>query len=266
MARSYLDYRKLLQAHFPRGRFWTREEGSDFTKLLNGLGEILSDLEERSEELVEEAFPTRIQETFEEWEEDFAIPDEGKELEDTDAGRREVIHAKLVAVGGQNSDYFIEIAEALGYTITTEGFEKSLVGIMTPGSSIVTDSRARYFWFVNIDVPEAMTHYFTKANISQLIIDISTRQPGHTIALFRFTGVEFDRSFSHDFDCTPYYDGSSWPLSFSRDFSHDFSNAYDYDGIMLTGAFSNAFDLSFDSYRGGAFNYDEWSDDFSKPS
>lgn len=266
MARTYEDYGKLILSLLPRGKFWTRDKNSDWVKLSNGLGEILSRVEGRTEDLIEEAYPTRIQETFEEWEEDFALPDEGQNISSIDSERREVIHAKFVAIGGQHSAYYVEIAAALGYTVTTEGIKKSLVGLMTVGDSVITDENARYYWFVNIDVPTEMIQYFTKANISQLIIDISKRQPAQSMVLFRFTGIEFSSAFSQAFDAIPWYDGSWWPLEFTSEFSNAFANNTYYDGVRLTGAFNSAFDLSFDSYRGGSFSHDEFSIEFNKPS
>lgn len=266
MPRDYKEYRRLLQSLLPSGRFWTRAESSNLTELLNGMGESLSRVEGRAEDLIEEAFPTRIQETFEEWEEDFALPDEGKSIESTNEGRREVIHAKFIATGQQNAAYFMDIADALGYSITIEGIAKSLVGLMTIGDSVITEEEARFYWFVNIDVTAEMIQYFTKANILQLIIDISKRAPAHTIVLFRFTGVEFDSAFSQDFDAIPWYDGSWWPLEFTREFDSSFANNSDYDGVRLTGGFDAAFDLSFDSYHGGDFSHDEFSIDFTRPT
>ncbi len=266
MPRSYQEYRRLLQSLLPRGKFWSRSENSVFTQLLNGMGESLSRVEGRAEDLIYEAYPTRIEESFEEWEEDFAIPDEGKEIESTNEGRRQVIHAKFIATGQQNSNYFIDIAAALGYTITTNGIAKSLVGLMTVGDSVITEEECRFYWYVNINVPPEMTQFFTKANISQLVIDISKRAPAQSTVLFRFYGIEYNRAFSHDFDCEPYYDGSWWPLEFTSEFSSDFANNTDYDGIALVGAFGRAFDLSFDAHHGGSVSHDEFSIDFSRPS
>lgn len=264
--RNYKDYRKLLQSLLPSGRFWTRNEDSTFTELLNGLGSEMARVEDRSIDLIYESLPSQISETFEEWEEDFEIPDDGEDLGATDADRRAEIKAKFIARGNQHNDYFIEIAEELGYTVTITEYDKSLPGIMVVGQDPITPENAVFYWFVDIDVSADMTQYYTLVNISQLIKDITKRKPAQTIVLFRFTGVEFDRNFSNDFDCIPWYDGSSWPISFSRDFSSDFANAYDYDGVNLTGSFNRAFSIAFDRCSGGDFNFDEFGDAFSKPS
>lgn len=266
MGKTYKDYRRLLQSLLPRGKFWNRNENSKLTQLLNGFGEELARVEQRAEDLITEAYPTRIQETFVEWEADFSIPDEGKEIASSDEGRREVIHAKFIATGQQNKEYFIDIATALGYTVTIEGISKSLVGVMTVGDSPITEEDCLFYWFVYVDVPAEMQTFFTKANISQLIIDISKRAPAHTTVLFRFRGIEFDSAFSNAFDAAPWYDGSWWPLEFTSEFSNAFANNSYYDGIRLTGSFRNSFSMDFDSYHGGAFTNDEFSIDFLRPS
>ena len=131
--RDYKEYRRLLQSLFPRGKFWTRAESATLTQVLNGLGEELSRVEGRAENLIIESIPSRADETLEEWEEDFNLPEFGLSLADSTAGRQASISAKHVAVGQQNKEYFEEIALALGYNISVTEFQKSLAGIVTAG-------------------------------------------------------------------------------------------------------------------------------------
>jgi len=131
--RTYKEYRRLLQSLFPRGKFWTRAESATLTQVLNGIGEELSRVEGRAEDLIIESIPSRASETLEEWEEDFNLPEFGLSLADSTAGRQASISAKHVAVGQQNKEYFEEIALALGYNISVTEFQKSLAGIATAG-------------------------------------------------------------------------------------------------------------------------------------
>lgn len=266
MARTYIEYRKLLQSLLPTGRFWTRAETSDMTKLLNAFGEELSRVEGRSLDLIYEAVPSHATETLEEWEADYNLPDEGYEIESTTDGRRAVIKSKFVAVGQQDKGYFIDIASALGYTVTITEFPKCLAGLATAGGSSATDEKCVFYWFIDIDVSAAMTEFYTLANISQLITDTTKRSPAHTILLFRFTGIGFSNGFSQGFDSVPFYDGSSWPIGYDRGFSNGFANCSDYDGVILTGGFSNGFEQGFDSYRGGGFDFNGFDNGFLKPS
>lgn len=261
MARTYLEYRKLLQSLLPKGAFWTRAEDSTLTQLLNAFGDELARIEERGEDLILEAFSDTITELLEEWEEDFDLPPAGFDLSTTTEGRRADISARIIAVGQQNKEYFEEIATALGYTIGVTEFEKSLVGIITIGDSIIAPERCVFYWMVDVYVTDRNNAY-----IEDLIYNIRLRKPGHTHVLFRFYNVGFSNGFSNGFDAVPWWDGSWWPLGFDRGFSIGFANNSDYDGVRLTGGFSNGFSEAFDSHRGGGFDFDAYSDGFLKPS
>ena len=294
MAKTYLEYRKLLQSLLPKGAFWTRAEDSTLTELLNAFGDELARVEQRGIDLIDEAFSDTITELLEEWEEDFDLPPAGFDLASTTEGRRNDISAKIIAVGQQNKEYFEEIAEALGYTITITEFEKSLVGIITIGDSIIASERCVFFWIVNVWIenneddfdpcpwyPFSFSRDFDNSfanaydvrgyrvnnnNIESLMYNIRLRKPGHTHILFRFYNVEFSNAFDNSFRALPWWDGSWWPLSFSSEFSNDFANNSDYDGVRLTGGFSSAFSEAFDSYRGGDFHFDQFGDGFLKPT
>lgn len=261
MSRTYIEYRRLLQSLLPKGSFFNRDEDSVLTQFLNGCGDELSRVEQRSEDLINEAFSDTITELLEEWEEDFALPEFGQELASTTAGRRATIKAKIVAVGQQNKEYFEEIADALGWTISITEFEKGLAGIAQAGISLATPDECVFYWMVNVHVDDP-----NNADILELVNNISQYQPGHGMVLFRFYNVGFSNGFSNGFNAVPWWDGSWWPLGFNRGFSNGFANAYDYDGYRLTGGFSNGFSEAFDSYRGGGFDFNGFSDGFLKPS
>jgi len=260
MGRTYIEYRKLLQSLLPKG-FFNKNEESILTQFLNGLGDELSRVEGRSEDLIDEAFSGTITELLEEWEEDFNLPEFGQELAGTTSGRRATIKSKIVAVGQQNKEYFEEIALALGWTIDITEFEKGLAGIIQAGVDVATPDDCVFYWMVNVYVSDP-----NNADILELINNIKQYKPGHTIVLFRFYDVGYSNGFSNGFNAVPWWDGSWWPLGFDRGYSNGFANAYDYDGYRLTGGFSNGFSEGFDSYRGGGFEFNSYSDGFLKPS
>lgn len=263
MARSFKEYRRLLQSLLPKGKFWSRAESSVFTQLLNALGDELSRVETRGEDLRLEAFNNTIDELLEEWEEDFAIPDPGFDLATTDAGRRSAIAVKKIAVGDQDKDYFIEIASTLGWTITITEYAKSLAGIMTAGGDggLVTGDDATFYWIVNISVSN-----HDDGNIYQLMYEIDTRQPGHGQVLYRFYDVGFSNGFNNGFDAAPWWDGSWWPIGFNSAFSIGFANNSDYDGRRLTGGFAQGFGESFHVRLGGGFDFNAFDHAFAKPA
>lgn len=261
MGRTYKEYRQLLQSLLPKGAFWNKNESSDLTELLNGVGEELARVEQRGEDLVQEVFSDTITELLEEWEEDFGLPEDGQELQSTVAGRRGTIKAKKIAVGQQDEGYFIEIALALGYTITLTFFPKSLAGLMTVGDSPITPDRGLFYWMVNVWVTDPNNGY-----IEDLVNVIKNLQPTHTHVLFRFYNVGFSNGFDNGFNAVPWWDGSWWPLGFNNGFSIGFANNSDYNGVRLTGGYSSGFSEAFDSYRGGGFTSLDFDNGFLKPS
>ena len=261
MARTSEEYRKLLQSLLPSGRIWTRSKDGILTQLLYAEADEFSRVDESMDDLLKEINTGTISESLTDWEKDFALPDPGRELESTTEGRKSVIKAKLVAVGQQDKGYFEDIASALGYDITIVEHKPFWAGVGAAGDPC-GDQENVFYWHVYVNIPEDPNDL--KWNISQLIFDITRLKPGHTVVLFDFYGAEFSRAFSRDFNSIREYDGSWWPGSFGSEFSDDFANAYGYDGVNFIGAFSKDFSLDFDRHTGGGFNFDNFSNAFSK--
>lgn len=262
MAFTYKDYAKQILSLLPKGDFWSKESGSEFYKLAEGLGEELARIEQKSEDLIDETFADTIVETLEEWEEDFDIPSEGFTLEPTITGRRAVIKARKLATGGQFDNYFIEIGSNLGWTISVTTFSKFLPGLTLVGDeSFSITKKGRFYWIVNVHVTD-----HNNANIHQLIHEIRLRKPAESKVLFRFYDVGFTDAFSNAFNAAPWWDGVWWPLSFDRGFSIAFANNSDYIGQFLTGGYTRAFSRAFDNHIAGAFSYDDFGLGFSKPA
>lgn len=260
MARTYKEYRQLLQSLLPKGAFWTRAATSTFTELLDGLGEELSRVEQRSENLFNEQIADTITELLEDHELDYGIPESGFELATTTAGRRSEIKAKRLATGQQYPDYFIEFASNKGWTITITQFPKSLAGIAKAGESFATGDDSVFFWMVNIWVEDPNDAY-----IYELTNDIDIRKPGHTIVLYRFYNVGFSNGFDNGFSAEPWWDGRWWPLGYDRGFSIGFANNSDYIGRRFIGGFSNGFDSGFYTYIAGGFNFNGFDAGFLRP-
>lgn len=262
MARNAEEYRKLFQSLLPQGRIWTRSKDGILTQLLYAEADEFSRIDESMDALVDETRTATISESLTDWEKDFDLPDPGRELEPTIAGRIEVVLAKLIAVGQQDKGYFEDIATALGYNITIVEHKPFWAGIGAAGDPC-GDQNNLFYWHVYINIPDDPNDL--KWNISQLIFEITRLKPGHTMVLFDFYGAGYSRGFSRGFNSIREYDGSWWPGSFGSEFSDDYANAYGYDGVNFIGAFSQAFSLAFDRHTGGGFNFDNFSNAFSKP-
>ncbi len=264
MARSKEDFARLLMSLLPPSKwgFWTRDLNSNTYKYMLGLGKEFVRVDQRIEDLLNECLTLQADELLEEWEADFGLPEDGYALASTTEGRRKEINAKLIQVGRQDENYFIEIAAALGYTITIETFSPAFVGIFAMGDP-VGGQESLFYWKVNIDL-DSITES-AEVNIVKLIYNIKKVKPAHMMVLFDFTGAAFSRGFSKGFNRIPHYD-NSWPgLGFGRGFSKGFANAYDYDGENYIGGFSQGFNIGFDRCSGGGINYSGFSTGFRRP-
>lgn len=260
MGRTAQEYQSLLQSLFPKGVVWNRSKTSVMGKLMLAFGEEFSRIEDRQENLFNESITTRTIELIPEYEEEYALPEFGEELAPSNELRRQDIHSKKIEVGEQNKEYFIEIAEALGYTISIEEYTPFWAGYGAAGDTC-GDQNMLFNWTVLVDVVLGM-----RININNLINRITSLRPGHTHLFFRFNGVGFSNGFSRGFTAIPWYDGTIFPGGFAPGFSTGFAVNNAYDGTWLVGGFSNGFSEGFRSYSGGGFNHDGFSTGFSKPS
>ena len=250
MARTGEQYRKLLSSLLPKGVFWNKFLNSFMQKTVYGMADELSRIEGRAEDLYDEKDVRTAVELLPEHEEDFGLPDEGDSISTITSKRQDELHAAFLNVGQQFKQFYIDIAAALGYTITIEEFTPFWSGLGGAGDPCGIQNNL-FYWRVLIDL-DSVT-YSSEVNITKLINKISKSMPGHTHLLFEFSGAEFSRAFSRAYDSIPHYDNSWFELEFSRDFSNAFTNAYDYDGVNFTGAFAQAFSIAFDRHSGGNF-------------
>jgi uncharacterized protein YmfQ (DUF2313 family) len=120
---SATDYLWQFQRLLPRGRVWHRGWGTPQAAHLLTLMPTWAALDARAGQLIPDAFPCSTVELLPEWELTLGLPDPCVQPPlSTVQQRQAAVCAKFVARGGQTRDYFIQIAESLGYTITIETF------------------------------------------------------------------------------------------------------------------------------------------------
>lgn len=254
-------YRDQLKSLLPKGKFWTRAISSILHQILYGKADELARVDTRSDDLIQEAFTLRADETLSEHELDFGIDTEDIQVITSDSERRNQINAKLVATGGQSKKYFEGIADSLGYDIVIYEPRPAWTGIVAVGDG-VGDQYILFKWVVYVLLDNLVES--RQVNISRLYYEINLRKPAHTQMFMDFYGAAFSREFNMAFDRIPYYDNSWLELDFGRELDDSFANAYDYDGIYLTGAFDKDFGIGLDRNPGGAFSYDDFGDGYNK--
>lgn len=180
MSRDVTAYRLELQALLPRGIVWARSEGATLTALLTALAEEFQRADERQLRLIDEADPRTTGELLPEWEATAGLPDPCITGDQTFQQRREALVARVILRGGASADYFVGIAEALGYV---EPF------VDYPGDTHV--------WRLNFQEDAPVSQFRAGANTAgerlQVVVGneqieclINRVKPAHTRCLFAY--------------------------------------------------------------------------------
>jgi uncharacterized protein YmfQ (DUF2313 family) len=250
MGYSAEEYKRMLKALLPRGKIWQVEDDSTLAEFLHGEGEEFARVDTRSEELIVESRVGTTNQLLTEHETDYGIPDECTDLANTTSERKKILLSKIIAVGQQDKDYFIEIALTLGYTITIDEFSPFICGVGVSGDPC-GDHVVLFHWRVNIVGGKGAIIQF-KSGSSQsgdpikflpgfdlLKCIFAKLKPAHTVIIWNVTGPAFSKAFSNAFDSIPSDDASFLQGAFNR----EFSSAFD---VRYGGAFGKGF--------GGGFN------------
>lgn len=146
------QYARQLKQLLPPGRLWNLLAGSWIEKVLLAIGDEFERVDTRGSDLVDESFPSTTDEMLSEWEAALGLPDDcDEDLSLTDDERRDRITEKLISRGGQTPQFFIDMADVLGVTVTIdEGQYTNLrCGVAECGSPL-GGLGSDYEWTVNI--------------------------------------------------------------------------------------------------------------------
>ena len=253
MARSSLDYLKLLQSLLPKGKLWNRVFGSWIAEYLYGQAEELARIENRSVVLLKERNTLSTNEMITDHELELGLPDEcTRDYNLILSERRLAANVKLTSTGQQDKQYFIDIANKYGYEATITEYTPFWVGIGGSGDP-VGDQETIFYWKLTVYTEEEAVPFIIGAGaagdplqkISDLLNTIfcfvNKYKPAHTVLLTEIFGPGFATGFDSGFDSLP-------------------SQTADY----LTGGFNQGFTLGFKVNLGGPFD-DGFTSGFEKP-
>lgn len=190
------QYGQFLRRLLPRGMVWAVSPGAPLALLLDGLGVELARAHNRLHRLVAECDPRTTIEMIAAWERAFGLPDDCAPTPTTIAERQNILHARVIAHGGQGADRLIAIASALGYTATIQEYEMFRVGISQVGVGKLYDFGKAYSFIVAVTAEPALSF---QVGISQVGVaglgtyipsrlhlecQINRAKPSHTVAEF----------------------------------------------------------------------------------
>lgn len=122
------DFLAGFQALLPTGPIWPREPDAAQTQTLLALVKGYTRNAARANNLLIDAFPVAPVELLPDWEATLGLPDPCAGTAPTIQVRQQQVNARFIAAGGQSVAYFVQVAAALGYTITITQFAPSRFG------------------------------------------------------------------------------------------------------------------------------------------
>jgi len=187
------QYFEEMKALLPRGVFWEIEDGDVLSNLLGALSEEFARIDARALGLLDEVDPRTVYELLADSERDLGLPDSCTDQVDTLAERRDALHSKLISVGGQSRQYFISLAQALGYSITISEFRSFVAGGGAAGGAL-TNSQWSHAWQANA-AAETIREFVVGSAAGESLRDwgneslecvLNKYKPAHTTVLFAY--------------------------------------------------------------------------------
>jgi uncharacterized protein YmfQ (DUF2313 family) len=140
--RSGTDYAHALMALLPQGQAWPRTFGAALDLTVTGLAKVFGFVDGRAADMLEiESDPRITFEMLEDWERNWGLPDpcflgEPQDLQ----ARHDMLMLKMTLWGAQSREFFMWVAEQLGYTITISEFAPFMAGVSNVGDTRTIDT------------------------------------------------------------------------------------------------------------------------------
>lgn len=188
-------YTQQMAQLLPPGEAWVRGRGSVLRALLSGLARGYARIHERSRALLRETDPRLAGSMLPDWERFLGLPGECAPEDQTLSERREAVVTKYTEIGGQSRQYFIDIADELGFAVTITEYRPFVAGSLA-GESLTNTDDWIFTWDVN--APETTTTFFRAGQSAageplqvwdredRLECEIKKRRPAHTQVRFLY--------------------------------------------------------------------------------
>lgn len=187
------DYKKQILQLLPPGIALSQDEESVLVQLIAGMAEELARIDARGDQVIEESDPRTTDELFYEWLAEAGIPDECSSLAETPEDERIQLLQKLSAQPGQSRDFYIELADKLGYDSRIQEYEEFIVD-----QSEVEDQLFDAYWVHSFSLVLAEPPVVARAGVARagdrlgtfdaafLFCLLQKAKPAHTVAFVGF--------------------------------------------------------------------------------
>ncbi|NVL37739.1 YmfQ family protein [Pseudomonas syringae] len=148
--RTAEHYAEQLQALLPPGPAWDPERVPELQQVITGLSREFARIDGRAFDLLNEMAPATVSELVPDWERVMNLPDPCLGLKPLFADRRLSVRQRLVATGGQNAGFYIDIAVSQGYPDATVTEHRApRMGRSRFGQAHFGTWNAQFMWTLN---------------------------------------------------------------------------------------------------------------------
>ncbi|POD72285.1 phage tail protein [Pseudomonas syringae group genomosp. 3] len=148
--RTAEHYAEQLQALLPPGPAWDPERVPELQQVITGLSREFARIDGRAFALLNEMDPATVSELVPDWERVMNLPDPCLGLKPLFADRRLSVRQRLVATGGQNAGFYIDIAVSQGYPDATVTEHRApRMGRSRFGQAHFGTWNAQFMWTLN---------------------------------------------------------------------------------------------------------------------
>ncbi len=192
-------YRDQLLSLAPAGSALPQDAASGWASLLLALAAELARVDERGDDLLDEADPRSALELLPDYERVCGLPDACTVSATTLQERRGRVTAALTSLGGQSRAYFQAQAEALGYDVTIEEFRPFIAGWSRCGDALSGAASNRHYWRVRVHGPRVTLfrggasacgdRLGAIAQAEDLECLLERLKPAHTVLIFAYEEV-----------------------------------------------------------------------------
>jgi len=189
------QYRDSLLGLFPPGAAWAREAGSKLYKWADGFAYECARIHSRALEFFDQVHPETTTELLSEWEAVLGLPDACTQSSQTIAQRRAAVVAKLSVPGGNSPQFYIDMAAALGFTVTITDFEPFQVGRSVVGDAL-TNGEWQYAFQINAPTTTEIPFRVGTGTVGEALAvwgndelecRITAAKPAHAVVLFVYS-------------------------------------------------------------------------------
>lgn len=156
-------YANALISLLPTGQAWPRSPDSTLIRTMIGLAYYYGFVDSRAADLLERESDPRITlELLPDWERAWGLPEKCLPIPGSIAERQIALVKKMTMLGAQSRDFFMSVAEELGYEIKIVEYAPWMFGVSETGET--DDGDPNHYWRWEIGAPEMRFYWTVKVN------------------------------------------------------------------------------------------------------